>query len=83
MAEICLTSANFEKEVMEFLESGKISTGHAKVLLGISDKNVVTAQAPGKAEIEKENFRFYNLFYVFLFTNIKNIIHRLARPTKV
>lgn len=43
---------NLEKEVMEFLESGKISTGHAKVLLGISDKKRQIALA--KDVVEKE-----------------------------
>ena len=37
---------------MEFLESGKISTGHAKVLLGISDKKRQIALA--KDVVEKE-----------------------------
>ncbi len=43
---------NLEKEVMEFLSGGKISTGHAKVLLGLSDKKRQISLA--KETYEKE-----------------------------
>lgn len=43
---------NLEKEVMELLSDGKISTGHAKVLLGLSDKKRQIALSKEVAEKE-------------------------------
>ena len=43
---------NLEKEVMDFLSTGQISTGHAKVLLGLSDKKRQISLA--KEVVEKE-----------------------------
>ncbi len=43
---------NLEKEVMDFLSTGQISTGHAKVILGLSDKKRQISLA--KEVVEKE-----------------------------
>ncbi len=52
---------NLEKEVMELLREGKISTGHAKVLLGLSDKKRQIALSKEVAEKELSVRQLENL----------------------
>lgn len=52
---------NLEKEVMELLREGKISTGHAKVLLGLSDKKRQVALSKEVAEKELSVRQLENL----------------------